>query len=233
VFSQEKTHENEGENKLSKKLMLLVALSLAFAAMFMFAGPASAQTTDPTCPPGTTPTFVFNRADNPIDGHFVCVPISTVVTPTFPVVDGFVDGFVEPAQEFSIRRVESGPCNETARINNAGNNVNLSAPVQQVCNTGNVLNEQGVVTDGTGFNTPFVDGVVVCGVDDVGNSIFCDDGVVRHGGLVFGDGGFVDGFNTNGDIDFEGSSINLAPTLTSDTTQTINQAAAAGPVLRG
>ena len=136
---------------MSKKLMLLVALSLAFAAMFMFAGSASAQT---SCPPGTTPTFVFNRADNPIDGHFVCVPISTVVTPTFPVVDGFVDGFVEPAQEFSIRRVESGPCNETARINNTGNNVNLSAPVQQVCNTGNVLNEQGVVTDdGTGFVT--------------------------------------------------------------------------------
>src|SRR5919199_6666164 len=171
--------------------MLLVALSLAFAAMFMFAGSASAQT---SCPPGTTPSTVFNAAGNPVDRHFVCVPTSTVVTPTFPV-DGFVDGFVEPAQEFSIRRVESGPCNETARINNTGNNVNLSAPVQQVCNTGNVLNEQGVVTDGTGFNTPFVDGVCF---DEFGNSISCDNGVVfvdgfRHDGVVFVDDGLVDG----------------------------------------
>ena len=60
-------------------------------------------------------------------------------------------------EEFSIRRVESGPCNPNTSINNSGSNVNLSAPVQQVCNTGNVLNEQGVVTDeGTGFfTTPF------------------------------------------------------------------------------
>jgi len=232
VFSQEKTHENEGENKLSKKLMLLVALSLAFAAMFMFAGSASAQT---SCPPGTTPSTVFNAAGNPVDRHFVCVPTSTVVTPTFPV-DGFVDGFVEPAQEFSIRRVESGPCNETARINNTGNNVNLSAPVQQVCNTGNVVNEQGVVTDGTGFGTgfttPFVDdGCFI----DIDGFVVCP--TFRDDGLRFVDGGFGDGvfFNDfdDGDINLEGSSITLSPTLTSDTTQTINQAAAAGPVLRG
>ena len=233
MFSQEKTHENEGENKLSKKLMLLVALSLAFAAMFMFAGPASAQTTDPTCPPGTTPTFVFNRADNPIDGHFVCVPTSTVVTPTFPVVDGFVDGFVEPAQEFSIRRVESGPCNETARINNAGNNVNLSAPVQQVCNTGNVLNEQGVVTDGTGFGTgfttPFINDGCFDRFVDIDGVVRCRDGVVFDGGF---DGVFFDDFD-NRDINLEGSTLTVGGDLNSTATQTIEQAAAAGPVLRG
>src|SRR5918911_1759307 len=103
--------------------MLLMALSLAFAAMFMFAGPASAQTADPTCPPGTTPSTVFNAANRPIDRHFVCVPIATtVVTPT--TVAPF-EAVPAVEQEFDIRRVTSGPCNETARVNNTGNNVNL------------------------------------------------------------------------------------------------------------
>ena len=231
MFSQEKTHENEGENKLSKKLMLLVALSLAFAAMFMFAGPASAQT---ACPPGQTPSPVFTHPGGPtVDQHFVCVPIATtVVTPTTPV-DGFVDGFAEPAQEFSIRRVESGPCNETARINNAGNNVNLSAPVQQVCNTGNVLNEQGVVTDGTGFGTgfttPFINDGCFDRFVDIDGVVRCRDGVVFDGGF---DGVFFDDFD-NRDINLEGSTLTVGGDLNSTATQTIEQAAAAGPVLRG
>ena len=212
---------------MSKKLMLLVALSLAFAAMFMFAGSASAQT---TCPPGTTPSTVFNAPGNPIDRHFVCVPIATtVVTPT--TVAPF-EAVPAVEQEFDIRRVTSGPCNETARVNNTGNNVNLSAPVQQVCNTGNVVNEQGVVTNGTGFNTPFVDGVCF---DEFGNFI-CDNGFRDNGIFVddgFRNGVFFDGLNTAGDIDLTGSSITIDPSLTSTTTQTINQAAAAGPVLRG
>jgi hypothetical protein len=201
---------------LSKKLMLLVALSLAFAAMFMFAGSASAQT---SCPPGTTPSSVFNPSGNPVDRHFVCVPVGT--TNVVPV-DGFVNDFNGfPTQEFNIRRVSSGPANPTTTINNTGSNVNLSAPVQQVANTGNVVNEQGVVTDGTGFNTPFVDDGFVDGRFVDGR--FVDGGFFDDG---FFDGGFGDGFSTTGDIDFSGSSINLAPTLTSDTNQVIEQAAA-------
>jgi hypothetical protein len=214
--------------------MLLMALSLAFAAMFMFAGSASAQT---TCPPGTTPSTVFNAAGNPVDRHFVCVPVgTTVVTPTtaFPTE-------VVPAveQEFDIRRVTSGPCNPNTSINNTGNNVNLSAPVQQVCNTGNVVNEQGVVTNGTGFNTPFVDGVCfdefgnfICDNGFRDNGIFVDDGFRDNGIFVddgFRNGVFFDGFNTAGDIDITGSTLDISPSLTSDATQTINQAAAAGP----
>jgi hypothetical protein len=210
---------------LSKKLMLLVALSLAFAAMFMFAGPASAQTTvldgvdgTPPCPAGTVQ----------IDGR--CV-FTTTVTPTTAVP---VETF-GPSQEFSIRRISSGAANPTTRISNTGDNVNLSAPVQQTVNTGNVVNEQGVVTGpGTGFNNECVDAfgnLVSCGFNDgfIGNNDVCVD---VFGNLVscgFNDGfiGGFDGFNTDGDINLEGSSINLSPALTSDTTQTINQAAAA------
>jgi hypothetical protein len=228
--SQERTHESEGENKLSKKLMLLVALSLAFAAMFMFAGTASAQT---TCPPGTTPSTVFNAAGNPVDRHFVCVPTSTVVTPTtaFPV-----DGFVGSTQEFDIRRVSSGAANPRVDISNTGDNVNLSAPVQQTVNTGNVLNEQGVVT-GPGTGTGCVDDfgfAVDCGfINDgfIGTNNGCVD---AFGFLVpcgFNDGfigGFdgIDGFG--GDVDLVGPTLTVGGTLDSNVTQTINQAAAAG-----
>src|ERR687885_23531 len=61
-------------------------------------------------------------------------------------------------EEFSIRRVESGAASPTTTVNNTGDNSNLAPTSQQTVNTGNVLNEQGVVTDGTGFfTTPFCD----------------------------------------------------------------------------
>ena len=59
-------------------------------------------------------------------------------------------------EEFSIRRVASGAASPTNTVDNTGSNSNLAPASQQTVNTGNVLNEQGVVTDGTGFfTTPF------------------------------------------------------------------------------
>jgi hypothetical protein len=63
-------------------------------------------------------------------------------------VDG-VDGAAPASQEFSERRITSGAANPTTSISNTGDNVNLCAPVQQVVNTGNVANEQGVVLSGS------------------------------------------------------------------------------------
>ncbi len=48
-------------------------------------------------------------------------------------------------QEFSERRITSGAASPSAAVSNSGNNVNLCPTVQQVANTGNVANEQGVV----------------------------------------------------------------------------------------
>jgi hypothetical protein len=48
-------------------------------------------------------------------------------------------------QKFSEKRNTSGPASPKAAISNTGNNANLCPTVQQVANTGNVLNEQGVV----------------------------------------------------------------------------------------
>ena len=116
----------------------ILAMAAAMVALTAFgAFPASAQTfldgVDGTPPCGS--------GQVQIDG--VCV---NTVTPT----TGVPIGVAAPAsQEFSERRITSGAANPTTRISNTGDNVNLCTPVQQVVNTGNVANEQGVVLSGS------------------------------------------------------------------------------------
>ena len=152
------------------------------------------------------------------------VAVGTIVVMSAPVM--------AQSQGFSERRITSGAANPTTTIRNTGDNVNLCTPVQQVSNTGNVANEQGVTQiDGPGITTtpqlslPF--------------GFF-----VGSDGLVHDNDGFIvgtvndflvvptttDGFftpTTSGDIDFEGSTIDIEPTESSSCDQTINQSAAA------
>jgi hypothetical protein len=109
-----------------------------------------------------------------------------------------LDGAAPASQEFSERRITSGAANPTTRISNTGDNVNLCAPVQQVVNTGNVANEQGVVEDSSGF---------------------------ANDGFTFDDRFGFRGFG-NDDLDFEGSNITIEPSATAECTQTLDQAAA-------
>ena len=51
----------------------------------------------------------------------------------------------EVGQEFSIRRDTSGSASPSTAVSNTGDNVNLCPTVQQIAQTGNVANEQGVV----------------------------------------------------------------------------------------
>ena len=48
------------------------------------------------------------------------------------------------AQGFSERRITSGAATPKVEIKNSGNNVNMCPTAQQIVNTGNVANEQGV-----------------------------------------------------------------------------------------
>jgi hypothetical protein len=129
----------------------------------------------------------------------------------------FVDNVGPADQEFSIRRITSGAANPTTNISNTGNNVNLCTPVQQVANTGNVANEQGVVQNNANNN----------GFTPVNNGFVPVNGFTTDGfGFFPVDNNFGFGFG-NGDLDFEGSSINIEPSATADCTQTINQSAAA------
>ena len=86
-------------------------------------------------------------------------------------------------QGFSERRITSGKSSPSFSVSNKGNNVNLCPTAQQVGQTGNVANEQGV----TAYQSR---------VDDV---------------------------------DFSGSELTVTPSVTAECTQTIEQAAAAGP----
>ena len=131
--------------------------------------------------------------------------VATMVTMSAPVM---AQDF---GQEFSERRISSGAANPTTRISNTGDNVNLCAPVQQVSNTGNVANEQGVVEGDNGFFP----------VDD--RFLFAVDG--RFGFFPVDD--FRFGFGRGGDLDITGSEINIEPAATAECVQTINQAAAA------
>ncbi len=49
------------------------------------------------------------------------------------------------SQEFSQRRIESGSASPSSSFSNSGDNVNACPTTQQVVNTGNVANQQGVV----------------------------------------------------------------------------------------
>src|SRR5919199_2323145 len=49
------------------------------------------------------------------------------------------------AQGFSERRITSGPASPKVEVKNTGDNVNLCPTVQQIAQSGNVANQQGVV----------------------------------------------------------------------------------------
>ena len=56
-----------------------------------------------------------------------------------------VPALAQVSQEFSERRDTSGSASPKIAVSNTGDNVNLCPEVQQIAQTGQVLNEQGVV----------------------------------------------------------------------------------------
>ena len=107
------------------------------------------------------------------------------------------------SQEFSESRNRSGAATPVAGVSNSGDNSNICAPILQVINTGNVLNEQGILQ----ALAPII-------FDQYGNplQIFRNPDDLSD---------FVDDV-----LDLEGSSIDMAPSLDVNCDQTIEQAAA-------
>ncbi len=68
-----------------------------------------------------------------------------VVAMVAVVLVAAVPALAQVGQEFSERRNTSGSASPKVAVSNTGDNVNLCPTVQQVANTGQVLNEQGVV----------------------------------------------------------------------------------------
>ena len=87
-----------------------------------------------------------NSSENGTPSGFIVTPIdnssSSTGDPDNPSV----------SQEFSERRIQSGSASPSSSFSNSGDNVNACPTNQQVVNTGNVANQQGVTqynsTDG-------------------------------------------------------------------------------------
>ena len=111
----------------------------------------------------------------------------------------------QASQEFSERRDTSGANTPAAGVSNAGDQSDICTPVLQGSNTGNVLNEQGIL--------PVLAPILF---DEYGDPLF-----------VFGiPDDFVDSLD---DLDVTGSSIDMEPTLGANCDQTTEEAAAADP----
>ena len=115
-------------------------------------------------------------------------------------------------QGFSARRVTSGTARPVAGVNNSGDNSNICVAILQVVNTGNVVNQQGVLEllrelSKDGLLAPVL-------FDQRGNRtqfFRSPDDLID----------FLDDL-----IDLEGSSIDEQPSLEVNCDQTIEQAAA-------
>ena len=136
----------------------------------------------------------------------------------------------EFGQEFSERRDTSGSASPKAAVSNTGDNANLCPTVQQVANTGQVLNEQGVTQFGGQGTTTAPQLVLPFGFFVGSDGLVHDNNDFIVGNvndfLVPTTDGFF-GQPTSGDIDFEGSTIDIEPTVSGTCDQTINQSAAA------
>src|SRR5918912_2028398 len=154
----------------------------------------------------------------------IAAAVGTMVTMSAPVM---AQDF---GQGFSERRITSGAANPTTTIGNTGDNANLCTPVQQVSNTGNVANEQGVTQIG-GPGTATTPQLVLPFGFFVGSDGLVHDndgfivGTVNDFLVPVADGFFVE--PTSGDIDLTGSEITIEPTESATCDQTINQSAAA------
>lgn len=66
-------------------------------------------------------------------------------------------GAIAPAiaqdQSFDAHGIKSGSANPSVKISNSGSYVNLCTPIQQVANTGNVINQQGVNQGGSQYDS--------------------------------------------------------------------------------
>jgi hypothetical protein len=104
-----------------------------------------------------------NSSENDIPSGFIVRPIDNSSSGGSSGISSSTGDPDNPSvsQEFSERRIESGSASPSSSFSNSGNNVNACPTNQQVVNTGNVANQQGV----TQYNSTTDD------IDATGSSI--------------------------------------------------------------
>jgi hypothetical protein len=197
--------------------MMLLAVMAAMAALMLSAAPALAQD---------------NNGDGRDDGFcdfFDCNDDFCDFFDCNNTNNNFVPAI---AQDFD-QEAESGDVSQSFDVSNTGDNSNQTVGIQGVANTGNAQNQIGVVDTGNGFGD-FNNEDRFC--DDFDGDNFCEDledfcdDFDRDGfcDFFFGDNDRFFGDN-DGDFEFEdvGSTIEVSPTNTVNSSQQVNQAAAA------
>jgi hypothetical protein len=197
-----------------RKMMLLAAMT-ALAALMLAATPAMANDFDRNDFCGFFDCNDFDEFCDGFDRDFFC-------DDRFD----FNDGFDQDA--------DSGDIDQSFTVNGGGNNSNQSVSIQGVANTGNAQNQIGVFQGPfDNFNGNDFDRNDSC--DDFDRDNFCED--FRDFCNDFDRDGFCDNFfdrfddfASGSDFEFEdsGASIEVSPTLTFESNQAINKAAAAG-----
>jgi hypothetical protein len=120
------------------------------------------------------------------------------------------------------QEVESGDASQSIVVSGGGANSNQCAGVQGITNTGNSVNNTGVLqTDGTFDRNN----------DGFFNHRFDNDGFFNHrfDDNRFFDNRFFDGnrFNNDGEVEVNGGDFEISPSQTTTCTQQVNQAATA------
>jgi hypothetical protein len=111
--------------------------------VFGFSSPDDPTITDSATNPdpneSSSNSSSVNSSEDPARVSSSSDPSSTSSSSTDPAIDP-----PGVSQEFSERRITSGAASPSSSFSNTGNNVNACATTQQVVNTGNVANQQGV-----------------------------------------------------------------------------------------
>jgi hypothetical protein len=200
-----------------RKIVLLAAM-VALAAMMLAAAPASAQEFDDEFCEDLDRDLVCDLDEfcEDLDDDFIC---------DFNEGAFFTDGITQETEQ----EAESGDIDQSFDVSQTGDNSNQTVGIQGVANTGNTQNVIDVVDAGNFGDFDGNDGFFVCDFDDDNGdgTEGCEDIAFI---FPFFDDGFFEGFDENGDVGFEdvGASIEVSPSQVVNSSQQVNQAAAAG-----
>src|SRR5215207_5876879 len=239
---------------MMKKMMLLASM-VALAALMLAAAPAFAQTDKVTIchfPPGNPENAHLIIVGEPgADAHLRQHDRDFIFEPgdecppeeerdrdrdffDRDVFDRDVVDVVPVISQDIEQEAESGDIDQSFDVSQTGDNSNQTVGIQGTANTGNAQNITNVIDAGD-FGDFDNDGFVFCdrdrdGKDDGDDDCFVifpdfNDGFFNDGDRVF----VNDGNNDDGDIEIEdsGAEITMSPNNTTNSSQQVNQAAAA------
>jgi hypothetical protein len=194
-----------------KKMMLLASV-VGIVALMMAAAPAFADDGNPNKDTDNHCNWNWNDCNNPCNWDW-----NNCNNPcNWDWNNCNNDNNVVPAiTQSNEQEVESGDVTQTFNVTGGGDNSNQIVGIQGVANTGNAVNNTGVIQAG-----PFFDG-------NNNNDNFCDF-FHNNCNRDNNDGVFNNGFGSGGEVEIADSgNFTISPSQTVSGTQQVNQTAVA------